>query len=55
MQRCMVAPSELLRAILPLEARLACARPEEVTTEYLLGVRADLAKVSDLVSTIYLR
>lgn len=48
-------PSELLRAILPLEARLACARPEEVTTEYLLGVRADLAKVSDLVSTIYLR
>ncbi|WP_417240016.1 circularly permuted type 2 ATP-grasp protein [Celeribacter halophilus] len=48
-------PSELLRTILPLEARLACAHPDEITSDDLQGIRAELADVSDLLSSIYLR
>jgi len=48
-------PSELLRTILPLEARLTCAHPDEITSDDLQGIRAELADVSDLLSSIYLR
>ncbi|WP_417246389.1 circularly permuted type 2 ATP-grasp protein [Celeribacter sp.] len=48
-------PSELLRTILPLEARLTCAHPDEITSDDLLDIRAELADVSDLLSSIYLR
>ncbi|MDK3017302.1 circularly permuted type 2 ATP-grasp protein [Pseudodonghicola flavimaris] len=48
-------PSELLRAILPLEAEIACARPADLTTERLWQLRADLAVISDGLSSSYLR
>ncbi len=47
--------SEVMRAILPLETDLACATPEELTTDRILAVRAELADISDLLSKVYLR
>nr|WP_321506879.1 circularly permuted type 2 ATP-grasp protein [uncultured Celeribacter sp.] len=48
-------PSDLLRAILPLEAGIACASPDELTTERLLEVRGELLRISDLLAASYLR
>ena len=48
-------PSGLLRAILPLEAEIACANPSEVTSERLWQLRGDLAAISDRLSSAYLR
>ncbi|GHG92064.1 circularly permuted type 2 ATP-grasp protein [Pseudodonghicola xiamenensis] len=48
-------PSHLLRAILPLEAEIACANPAEITTERLWRLRDELAVISDRLSTSYLR
>ncbi|SFK10675.1 circularly permuted type 2 ATP-grasp protein [Celeribacter neptunius] len=48
-------PSALLRAILPLEAGLACAAPQDVSSQRLIEIRAELAGISDLLSSIYLR
>jgi len=48
-------PSDLLRTILPLETGIACAMPVEMTPERLMSIRADLARISDLISAAYLR
>lgn len=48
-------PSALSRAILPLQARLTICEPEELTQKDLARIRADLAGVSDFLSTEYLR
>lgn len=48
-------PSALMRAILPLQARLAVAEPEALTLDDLLDLRRELVAVSDLLSSEYLR
>lgn len=48
-------PSELLRAILPLEAEIACATPGEISTKRLWRMRGELAQISGLLSAAYLR
>lgn len=48
-------PSELLRAILPLEAGIACARTEEMTVGRFSAIRGELAQISDLLASTYLR
>ncbi len=45
----------LSRAIVPIEAELSVANPSEITTKRLIQLRADLAHVSDLLGTGYLR
>ncbi|WP_116132133.1 circularly permuted type 2 ATP-grasp protein [Tropicimonas sp. IMCC34043] len=48
-------PSLLLRAILPLEAEIACARTDEISPERLWQMRNELAEISGLLATSYLR
>ncbi|MCA0042249.1 circularly permuted type 2 ATP-grasp protein [Celeribacter sp. ASW11-22] len=48
-------PSDVMKAILPLETELACATPEELTSERILSIRSDLGRISDLLTTVYLR
>jgi uncharacterized circularly permuted ATP-grasp superfamily protein/uncharacterized alpha-E superfamily protein len=48
-------PSELLRVILPLETGIACARTEEMTVARFNAIRGELARISDLLSSTYLR
>ncbi|MFD1342565.1 circularly permuted type 2 ATP-grasp protein [Litorisediminicola beolgyonensis] len=48
-------PSEVTRALLPLQTRFAVARPGEITAEALQAFRGDLADLSNLVSSEYLR
>lgn len=48
-------PSELLRVILPLEAGIACATPDEMTPKRLIKIRQELGRISDLIAATYLR
>ncbi|SIO20680.1 circularly permuted type 2 ATP-grasp protein [Vannielia litorea] len=48
-------PTALTRAVMPIETQLQTAEPGALSSKALLKLRDDLANVSNLLSTLYLR